>query len=161
MNPDGSGQTNLTNTPGMDEAVDPWSPDGKKVAIASEIDGQKDIFILNADGSGQVRLTDTPYSEWATHWSPDGKQIAFLANRDGVTDIYAMNADGSDVRRLTESPEGEGYLSWLQDGTKILFTSIPQTKGSSSDIYVLDLQTLERTCLACGTGNNYAPEWAP
>ncbi len=38
MNPDGSGQTNLTNNSTVD--VNPaWSPDGTKIAFASERDG--------------------------------------------------------------------------------------------------------------------------
>src|SRR6266581_4100632 len=49
MNPDGSGQANLTNNPARD--FDPaWSPDGTRIAFASERDGNGDIFVMNADG---------------------------------------------------------------------------------------------------------------
>ena len=41
----------------MDDAIDAWSPDGKKIAFASELDDQKDIFVVNVDGSGLTRLT--------------------------------------------------------------------------------------------------------
>jgi len=34
-----------------------WSPDGKQIAYVSDVNGNKDIYIMNADGSGVRRLT--------------------------------------------------------------------------------------------------------
>ena len=49
MNPDGSGQTRLTNNGAID--ADPvWSPDGTKIAFWSERDGPAEIYVMNADG---------------------------------------------------------------------------------------------------------------
>ena len=57
MNADGSGQTNLTNSPAS-EAGPAWSPDGKKITFNSKRDGNYDIYVMNTDGSGQTRLTN-------------------------------------------------------------------------------------------------------
>jgi len=64
MNVDGSEQVNLTNNPAIEE--DPsFSPDGKKIAFASNRDGNYEIYIMNVDGSEQVRLTKNPAGdEW-------------------------------------------------------------------------------------------------
>src|SRR6266516_1024749 len=52
MNPDGSGQTNLTQNPASDN--DPaGSPDGRRIAFSRYAGGNADIFVMNADGSGQ------------------------------------------------------------------------------------------------------------
>ena len=59
MNPDGSGQTNLTNNP-ADDTIPAWSPDGTKIAFTSFRDGNPEIYSMNADGSGQTRLTNSP-----------------------------------------------------------------------------------------------------
>ena len=57
MNPDGSGQTNLTNNTAGD--FDPaWSADGTKIAFSSDRDGNREIYVMNADGSGQTRCTN-------------------------------------------------------------------------------------------------------
>src|SRR5437660_277310 len=52
MNPDGTGQTRLTNDAASD--VGPaWSPDGLKIAFNRGFD----IFVMDADGSSPTRLT--------------------------------------------------------------------------------------------------------
>lgn len=57
MNPDGSGQTRLTDNPAYDD--DPaWSPDGTKIVFGSDRDGDGEIYVMNADGSGQTNLTN-------------------------------------------------------------------------------------------------------
>lgn len=68
MNPDGSGQTNLTKTPGgtnpseNDELLTGWSPDGSKIVY--ERTGR--IWVMNADGSGQTNLNQIGnHSAWS------------------------------------------------------------------------------------------------
>ncbi len=51
MNTDGSGQTNLTNNPAIDN-LPTYSPDGIKIAFQSTRDGNDEIYIMNTDGSG-------------------------------------------------------------------------------------------------------------
>ena len=104
MNPDGSGQTNLTNNPARD--FDPaWSPDGTKVAFSSFRGGNREIFVMNADGSGQTNVTNDACWDVDPAWSPDGTRIAFSTNRLGDNEIFVMNADGSGQTNLTNAPE--------------------------------------------------------
>src|SRR5438093_8055574 len=63
MNPDGSAQVDLTNTPAPLDEFDPeFSPDGKRIVFRRDDPAQRDLFIMNADGSGQINLTHTPAS---------------------------------------------------------------------------------------------------
>ncbi len=105
MNADGTGQRNLTRSPAngyYSSAV--WSPDGRKMAFASDRDGNAEIYVMNADGSAQRRLTRNPASDVLAGWSPDGRKIAFVRVTDDLTfgsEIYVMNADGSGQMKLT------------------------------------------------------------
>ena len=59
MDADGGNQTNLTNDAGDDD--DPaWSPDGSKIAFASDRDGNHEIYVMDADGGNQTNLTNNP-----------------------------------------------------------------------------------------------------
>ena len=117
MNADGSNQVNLTNNPALD-AAPVWSPDGSRVAFASDRDGgNRNIWVMNADGSGLVKLTNFSGGAGYPTWSPDSSMISF----DSGSDIYRMNADGSEQNNLTNNEKNEGYPSWSPDGAWITF----------------------------------------
>ena len=52
MNPDGIGQTRLTNNT-ADYVHPAWSPDGSKIAFQSSLEGNDEIYVMNADGTGK------------------------------------------------------------------------------------------------------------
>ena len=120
MNADGSGVTRLTNHPATDWGP-AWSPDGARIAFASERDDNLEIYVMNADGSGLINLTHHAARDFAAAWSPDGARIAFNSNRDGNTHIFVMNADGSDLARLTAIPAS--HPTWSSDSARIAFNS--------------------------------------
>ena len=99
---DGSGLRNLTPKPVGAYADPAWSPDGRKIAFASNRDDNSEIYVMNANGSGQRSLTRNPAFDADPAWSPDGRKIAFVSDRDGSYGVYVMNADGSGQRKLAQ-----------------------------------------------------------
>jgi Tol biopolymer transport system component len=67
MNADGSGQTRLTTSPGVDRQPT-WSPDGTMIAFESERTGDRDIYLMQADGTGVVNLTNSPGADGEPSW---------------------------------------------------------------------------------------------
>ncbi len=99
-----------------------WSPDGRRIVFQSDrIDGNREIYLMNADGSGLVRLTQNAAEDQTPVWSPDGTRIAFQSDRDGNLEIYVMNADGSGQRNLTRHPAEDSHPKWSPDGGSIIF----------------------------------------
>jgi TolB protein len=116
MNSDGTDQTFLTE--GLQPA---WSPDGQKIAFASQRDGNWEIYVMNADGSEITRLTDNPTTDWEPAWSPDGQKIVF-ARYDSTADLWTMNADGTDQQPLVQSEDAsEEGPRWSPDGDWIAY----------------------------------------
>jgi Tol biopolymer transport system component len=109
MNADGSNVVRVTTSAATDLAP-AWSPDGTRIAFASDRDGQSDIYVMNVDGSGVTRLTDVLATKPA--WSPDGTRIAFVSNRDGNNDVFVMNADGSGAINRTNNDVQDGGPAW-------------------------------------------------
>ena len=148
MNPDGSGQTRLTNNPAADSWPS-WSPDGRRITFISSRDDPDpndddrivDIYVMNADGSGQTRLTNSSAWHSLPRWSPDGHRIAFQSYRDENWEIYVMNADGSGLTRLTDNSAVDGRPSWSPDAQRIAFYS---TVDENAEIYVVNADALIR-----------------
>ena len=60
MNPDGSGQTNITNTPDVNEYDPAWSADGTRIAFVEGFFfvGFNRLLAMNADGTNVVPIID-------------------------------------------------------------------------------------------------------
>lgn len=121
INTDGSGFTQLTNTPEVNEDEAIWSPDGQKIvftAFQKQADGNfnKDVFIMNRDGTGIARVTTDPGQDFDPSWSPDSKQIVFVSDRhennDGNYEVYVINVDGTGEMRLTNNHSTDRWPAW-------------------------------------------------
>jgi Tol biopolymer transport system component len=79
INADGSGMTNLTNTPDVDEMYPHVSPDGTKISFVVDEGARRDrvrhVYYMNVDGSNRVHVAEHARQPC---WSFDGKSIAYL-----------------------------------------------------------------------------------
>jgi len=154
-----------------------------RLAFTAGLEGDGEVYAVNADGSGRVNLSSSPADDRCCPvWSPDGIRIAFVSNRDGNEEIYVVNADGSGLTNLTDNPAPDHQPTWSPDGTRIAFASgrdaktLPtETPTSLSElytpgdfgwdqVYVMDAGGSNQTRLTenrSGFAGDRFPAWSP
>ena len=68
--------TKLIAGPGLD-GEPTVSPDGSKLAFASDRDGTPQVYVANRDGSNVTKVTSKSRS-YTPAWAPDGRQLAYI-----------------------------------------------------------------------------------
>ncbi len=110
------------------EGLPQFSPDGKRIAFASDRSGSAEIWVCDADGSNTSQLTFLAATGIGSppRWSPDGRRLVFDAIIEGHENVYVVSVLGGTPQRLT-SGLYTGNPSWTRDGRWILFDS-PEPK---------------------------------
>ncbi len=159
MRPNGHGAVNLTNTPGADQQP-AWSPDGDRIAFASNRDGDFEVFVMRADGTRVRQLTHgAGAEEFDPTWSPDGRHLAFVAYADGDTDIHTMRADGTRRVNVTNSPDWDLEPNWSPTAPVIAFQSDRDPHAGTPEIYAVAAGGGPPVRLTFLTG--LEPNWSP
>ena len=107
------------------ESAPVWSPDGAKIAFASDRNGGKDIYVMDSNGGAPRRLTSNSAAEVPEAFTPDGKEVVFRAviqdpassamfPSGRLTELYAIPLDGGKMHQIMAVPAVS--LSMLPDG---------------------------------------------
>ncbi len=147
-----------------------WSPDGARIAFASDRTGDLEIYVMPADGSGMpVRLTDNAGDDFSPSWSPDNSRLVFVRSPAGSVslsplrlptagDVYSMRSDGSDEQRLTNHPAPDLFPVWSPDGSQIAFTT---QRDGNYEIYLMAPDGSGKENLTNQAAWDMGPTWSP
>src|SRR5262249_50654106 len=114
------------------------SPDGKRVAVDRTVNGNRDIWLIDATRGVLTRITSGAASEGLPIWSPDGNRIVFFSNRKGINNLYQKLMKGAAVEDpLLESSQNKTPTDWSADGQFILYTDTGPATGL--DVWALPL----------------------
>jgi serine/threonine protein kinase len=123
----------MTFAPGEDE-LPVWSPDGKRIAYASN--GRQQAFLLPVDGSGK----EEPLFKNESHfhlqsWSPDGKIIAYERfGSSGQYEIWMLPLTGDKKPYSYLASQFENSKpAFSVDGNWLAYTS---TESGRAEVYV-------------------------
>lgn len=156
--PDGSGQKNLTNSPGVADFQGSWAPSGAEITFTTDRDGNSEIYSMSADGASPTRLTTNPSTDEEPLWSPKGDRIAFVSARDGNREIYVMNVDGSDQTRLTQSVADERDVAWSPTGD---FLAFDRDSAGVVQVYSIGASGSGEVQLSNDPYGTAYPSWSP
>lgn len=164
---------------GDDPVMPAWSPDGEKIAFAATVDGQSEVFVMNADGSDKKRLTNDVGFDSHPHWSADGR-ILFNSARstpdrnaewsDQWHEIFSMRADGSDVRQHTNCRAVCTFPSPSPDNRMIAYRKVIDEPGvnwvqapieTNSEVFVANRDGSDERNITNNPAFDGWPIWAP
>ncbi|HTS89460.1 MAG TPA: hypothetical protein VMG41_13290 [Gemmatimonadales bacterium] len=77
-----------------------WSPDGANVAFHRDVDGGRQIFLVDVASRRVRQLTSSGRNEDPT-WAPDGRHLAFVSDRSGQRQLWVVDAITGRIRQLT------------------------------------------------------------
>ena len=140
-----------------------WSPDGRKLAFS--------MFIADENPILKVELPPRPKNaKWADpaiiidrlSWRSDGRGPL----PKGYSHVFVIDAEiGGTPRQVTSGDYSHSDPEWSADGQKILFSGIrkpdAEYQDNDSEIYSVDLKTLEIKALTDRKGPDYGPRVSP
>ncbi len=144
-----------------------WSPDGSALAFVSDVDGDRELYIvdLNADSTprGAPRpITRNSFADIDPDWSPDGSVIAFASEAEGpgLFEIYTIEPNGANLTRITNASGSNTFPRWAPDMSALVFVS---DRAGSSNIYIMEPNGNSQRLLTFGVGRagNISPAWSP
>jgi Tol biopolymer transport system component len=138
-----------------------FSPDGRRLAVEIETEGNSDVWVLDLERDVPTRLTFHDGYDGNPVWSPDGETLAFSSQRGGGTpNIFRKSADGSGEAEMIA--EGEQVLlpwSWSPDGTRL--SVIMMNSGTDLDLGLLDVESGKIEPFLATEFIDYGPSFSP
>jgi len=91
-----------------------WSPDGSRIALASDRAGSSDIWVVQVADGSLTHLVNWPGFEDVPVWTTDGQSLLFSSDRDSrLTDLWLAAISGGEPTRLTTTGNVYGARSNL------------------------------------------------
>lgn len=158
------------------------SPEGGRLAIATEFDDGWEVVVVDLDRDSAVQLTRNMAYDFDPVWSPDGARIAYTSEYvmgeiqelevpvegggtrletkeiTGDRDILIASGDGTEIIRLGEVGINDEQPAWSPDGERIAFVS---DRSGSVNIWVMDIDGGNARQVSDHPTEDWMPSWSP
>jgi len=157
-----------------------WSPDGSKIAFASDRYGNFDIFVMAFSGGAATRLTFHSASDYPTSFTPDGQAVLFASGRLDAKDmvgyprrgsqpeLYSVALTGGMPKQVLSTPAI--YAVYDSPGERMAYSDHKgletewrkhDDSSFARDVWIYDVGSGKHTKLTAFGADDRQPVWAP
>ncbi len=157
-----------------------WSPDGSKIAFASDRYGDYDVFVMAAGGGTATRLTFHSADDFTASFTPDGEHVLFSSGRlDAQTmvgyprrgsqpELYSVALTGGMPKQVLTTPAI--YAVWDSAGQRMIYSDEKgletdwrkhDNSSFARDVWIYDAASGHHTRLTDFGADDRQPVWAP
>ncbi len=161
----GSTITKLTDDPAHD-LMPSFSPDGSRIAFASDRAGDWNIYFMSADGGRPIQLTSDRDQELHPTWSPDGRTLAYCKfnAQSARWEIWTVDINNPGVRNFLVYGL---FPEWNPDPArpKLLFQRARQRGSRYHSVWTVDVvggeAKYETEIVSAANAATINPSWSP
>jgi serine/threonine protein kinase len=110
-----------------------WSPDGKSIAYAAEVDGVPQIFVRNFASPQPLQITKSETDCSHPFWSGDGNRLYFTSIAEGQPALWTVSAVGGSPDLILKNASASTVSP---DGTMLAFLQNEAKQGNSFSIAI-------------------------
>ncbi len=118
--------------------------DGQRVAVTRTVQGNSDVWLIDAARGAPTRLTSDASLEDFPVWAPDDRRLAFRSNRHGISEVFeiAPGGNASDEHTFATS-QNLTPVDWSPDGKVLLCVRSDPKTQSGDDLFALATNAAE------------------
>ena len=140
-----------------------WSPDGKYILFASDMDGAIQLYRIGVNGKDLHKISSLPAITGRSDWSADGQFIVTYSGGPWKHEVYIMTADGLNARVLSPAGGNAQGPSFSPDGKWVAFTAYYDHPGEDQgcEIYIVRTNGTDLRRITDNDYCDYQPRWGP
>lgn len=139
-----------------------WSPTGDQLAVASNQDGDYEVYLVSVEDGTAEQVTFNDTSDITPAFAPDGASVVFASDEltPGFYELYRYDIEEDTSTRMTDTAGSSYAPAFSPDGEQIAFVN---DQGGDPDIFVgnADGQRILQLTIDDNSAEDRRPGWTP